>query len=189
MKNEETAVLSRLVQRNPGGRMLFLSVPVAAGAAAHALLFGIAGQRELGMLAAVLVSGIVSAFAAWRWIDEDAAIGVERLHERASLVTCALAVPLFLLSPFLAFAGICAGLASFGASCGIVRITAYSMSPEPPSAFRKLARLAWFTQTVALAACIAAPTAAAAVAGALLATAAVVASTMLPREQLEAVIG
>lgn len=188
MKNEESAALSRLMQRNPGGRMLFLSVPVAAGAIAHALLFGIAGQRELGMLAAVLASAVISAAAAWRWLDEDAAIGIEHLHERAALVACAFAVPLFLLSPPLAFAGICAGLASFGATCGVVRITAYSVAPEPPPAFRKLARLAWFTQTLALAACIAAPTPIASVVGALLATTAAIAAMMLPREELEAVI-
>jgi hypothetical protein len=188
MTMENDGSLSRLVQRNLGGRTLFLAAPVAAGAAVHAVLFGLAGQRELGMLAAVIVSAVISACAAWRWLDEDAAVAVERLHERAALVTCAGALPLFLISPALAFAGICAGLASFGASCGIVRITAYSVAPEPPAKFRALARLAWLVQTLSLVACIAAPTPAAAVAGALLAVAAVMGATMLPREELAAVM-
>lgn len=186
---EDTATLSRLVRRNLGGRALFLAVPVAAAAIAHALLFGLMGQRELGMLAAVLVAACISGFAAWRWLDEDAAVAMERLHERAALVTCAFSLPLFLISAPLAFAGMCAGLASFGASCGVVRITAYSVAPEPPAKFRALARLGWFVQTLALAACIAAPTATAALVGAMLTTAAAVASSLLPREELDAVMG
>ncbi|HTM68939.1 MAG TPA: hypothetical protein VL426_06615 [Candidatus Binatia bacterium] len=180
--------LAGFVARNQGGRALFLSVPVAIGAAVHAAAYAVTGEPYIGAFIGGLAALIAMMWASWRWLDEEAAVALERKYERGSIIALAIAIPLLLISPQLMAGAMVAGVASFGASCGIVRIAAYVDAPDAPAGASRLGTLAWLCQATALGACLASATPVTAAIAVLLSTAAAVAATTLPKEELAAIV-
>ncbi|HTK05250.1 MAG TPA: hypothetical protein VL500_06695 [Candidatus Eisenbacteria bacterium] len=180
--------LAGFVSRNHGGRALFLTVPVAVGAIFHAATYALWGQPLLGMFVGCLAAVAAMALAAWTWLDEPAAVALEKRYEHGMLTACVISLPLALLSPILMAGMIAAGMASFGASLGIVRIAAYVDAPEAPPEVERLAKLAWLCQVTALAACLSSSTPLGAALAVLLSLTAAVAASFLKKEESLTVI-
>lgn len=180
--------LASFVARNQGGRALFLSVPVAVGACVHAAAYAVTGEPMIGSFIGGLAALITMMWASWRWLDEPAAVTLERKYLNGSLIACVVALALLIFSPNLMLGAMLAGFASFGASCGIVRIAAYVDAPDAPPGAHKLGTLAWLCQVTALAACLSSATPATAAIAATLSAAAAIAATTLQKEELAAVV-
>src|SRR5687768_10139837 len=175
--------LAGFVSRNPGGRAFFLTAPVAIAAALHVAVYALTGEPLLGACVGGLGAVIAAAVLAWLYLDEDAAVALERKYERGALYAWAAAIPLLFVSPYLMAGAMAAGMVSFGASLGIVRISAYVDAPDAPAPVDRLSSLAWLTQMAAITAVLAASTPITAALAAALAILAVAASTFLKKEE------
>ena len=180
--------LAGFVSRNQGGRALFLTVPVAVGAIFHAATYAVWGEPMLGTFVGCLAALVAMVLAAWRWLDEDAAVALERKYERGWLAFSVAGLPLVILSPILMAGMVAAGLASFVASCGIVRISAYVDAPDAPPGVDRLATIAWLCQITALAACLSSSSPVGAALAVLLSLTAAVAASLLKKEESLTVI-
>jgi hypothetical protein len=154
--------LAAFASQNLRGRALFLSVPVAIAATAHAIVFALSSVPEAGILAGCIAAAAAAAIASWRWLDEPAAVAIEKPYERGALVAASAGIPVLALAPSVGLAFMAAGLGAFGAMCGIARISSSSDLPSQSAGARRLAWLGWLVQTAGFACCLAAPTTSAA---------------------------
>jgi len=166
--------------QNVKGRVLFLGIPVAVGAAVHALLSAATGGAALigplaGAVAAVIAAGIVG----WRLLDDDAGYAmVRKAYEPGMGVALLPVLGAMALSVGAVIGAAAVVLFFFGGVAALAPISEYADVGEPPRRDIVVARLAGALQgsLLLVAFCTPSPLMAAAVGVAVsLATAAAVA--------------